>query len=484
VLTGRLATVALLALTLVLGLYGIERSLWLDEAWVANSVNAPTLGGMFYYPNWLQTSPPLFLLLARAAVRAFGLSTVVLRSVPLLLSLVAVWAMLGAARKVVSPSFAVLATAILAFHPTVVEYFRSFKQYGGEVAATGLVLWAAIAYLQKPERKQFYILLAVTVGAMALSYPTVFLLPGLIVVVGLGDRRRAIALAGVSGVVLAVLYWFFVQPNYTPALHQYWMSDPQNWLTPGMIAAVAFCAVVAVRIAVSPYADQRDRTSILLLTPCVLLFASELLGWYPASPRTQLFVRPCFLLLLAMNTEDLVTFLKWRRRNMDAAIILAAAVVMFLGVRKQFHEGRFQPEEDMSGAVRYLRKNVGPSDLVLVHPSLREGFLLYTAMQGWNAKPVIYGDTGWPCCPRGRPPGVDVSTPEKIQRDLDAKIPRDFHGRIWLFYTDRPLHWAYVRVEDSKLWQNYFWSRNCRPELYIRFANLGLTPLKCGGNSP
>jgi hypothetical protein len=465
----------LLALTLVLGLYGIERSLWLDEAWVANSVNAPTLGGMFYYPKWLQTSPPLFLLLSRAAIRIFGLSTVVLRSVPVLISLVAVWAMLAAARRVVSAPFAVLATAVLAFHPTVVEYFRSFKQYGGEIAATGLVLWAAVTYLKQPGRKQFYVLLAVVVGAMTLSYPTVFLLPGLVVAIAFSDRVKAITLAGVTGVVLVALYWFLVRPNFTPALRAYWMSDPGNW-TPAMIAAVAFCAVVAARIAFS-----RDRVSILLLTPCVLLFASELLGWYPASPRTQLFVRPCFLLLLAMNAEDLVTFLKWRRGPVDAIVILAAAVVMFLGVRKQFHEGRYQPEEDMSGAVGFLRKNVSPDDLVLVHPSLQEGFLLYTAMQGWTAKPVVYGDTGWPCCPRGRAPGLDISTPEKIRRDLDAKIPRDFHGRIWLFYTDRPLHWDYVRVEDSILWKNYFWSRDCRPELYIRFANLGLTPMTCAG---
>ena len=124
-LTGRFATVALLALTLLLGLYGIERSLWLDEAWVANSVNASTLGGMFHYPNWLQTTPPLFLLLARVAVKAFGLSTVVLRSVPMLLSLVAVWAMLGAARRVVSPSWAVLATAALAFEPDGATYYGS-----------------------------------------------------------------------------------------------------------------------------------------------------------------------------------------------------------------------------------------------------------------------------------------------------------------------------------------------------------------------
>src|SRR6185369_5173490 len=107
----------LLGFTLILGLYGIERSLWLDEAWVANSVHAPTLGGMFYYPNWLQTSPPLFLMLVRSAVGLFGLSTVVLRSVPLLLALVAVAALLGAGRRLFWRRFAVLARAILAFTP-------------------------------------------------------------------------------------------------------------------------------------------------------------------------------------------------------------------------------------------------------------------------------------------------------------------------------------------------------------------------------
>ncbi|MCU1337871.1 MAG: hypothetical protein JWO19_3452 [Bryobacterales bacterium] len=482
-LTGRFATIALLALTLVLGLYGIGRSLWLDEAWVANSVNAPTLGGMFYYPNWLQTSPPLFLLLARTAVNVFGLWTIVLRSIPLLLSLVAVAAMLAGARRTVSPPFAVLATAILAFHPTVVEYFRSFKQYGGEVAATAAVLLATVVYLQKPERRQFYLLISVVVATMTLSYPTVFLLPGLIAAVSVGNRARALILAGISGAVLAVLYWWFIRPNYSAALRAYWIGDPGTWLTPGVVAAVAFCVLAAARIgwsAATRNLTWRDWMSIVVLAPCVLLFASELLGWYPASPRTQLFVRPCFVLLLIMNLEDLVRFTKWR---VDAVVILLAAIVVFLGVRKQFHEGRFQPEEDMAGAIRYLHKNVAPPDLVLVHASLREGFLLYSAIEGWKAPPVIYGDTEWPCCPRGKQAGPDVSTPEQVLRDVDTKVPPDFHGRIWLFYTDRPLHWDYVHVYDPELWQKYFWSRNCRPVVYIRFANLGLVPMMCG-NSP
>jgi hypothetical protein len=191
-------------------------------------------------------------------------------------------------------------------------------------------------------------------------------------------------------------------------------------------------------------------------------------------------VRPCFILLLAINLQDLAKLTRWK---LDAVVILAAAIVVFLGVRKQFHEGRFQPEENMAGAVRYLHQNVAPSDLVLVHASLREGFLLYTGIEGWIAPPVVDGDTGWPCCPRDQAAGPDTATPDKVLRDLDAKVPHDFHGRIWLFYTDRPLHWEYVRAYDPKIWQNYFWSRNCRPELYIRFANLGLVPMTCAPSS-
>src|SRR5580658_3148113 len=92
------AETALLLAALVLGIYGIDRSLWMDEAWVANSALAPSLSGMFYYPDWLQTSPPLFLLLTRAAVYTVGVSSFAFRLVPLALALIAVAAMFAVSR--------------------------------------------------------------------------------------------------------------------------------------------------------------------------------------------------------------------------------------------------------------------------------------------------------------------------------------------------------------------------------------------------
>ena len=39
--------------------HDLGRSLWNDEAWVANSVLTDTLYRMFHYEAWLQTTPPL-----------------------------------------------------------------------------------------------------------------------------------------------------------------------------------------------------------------------------------------------------------------------------------------------------------------------------------------------------------------------------------------------------------------------------------------
>src|SRR5579871_5577016 len=91
------SSIILAAAALVLGLNGIGRSLWLDEAWVANSILQPSIPEMFNYPDWVQSSPPLFLLASRAAVAALGLSNESLRAVPLAMAVLAAVALFFAA---------------------------------------------------------------------------------------------------------------------------------------------------------------------------------------------------------------------------------------------------------------------------------------------------------------------------------------------------------------------------------------------------
>jgi hypothetical protein len=55
---------ALVTLGIMTRTINLHQSLFVDEAW-ANSVLTESLHEMLYYDNWLQTSPPLFLLLVR-----------------------------------------------------------------------------------------------------------------------------------------------------------------------------------------------------------------------------------------------------------------------------------------------------------------------------------------------------------------------------------------------------------------------------------
>jgi hypothetical protein len=99
-------------------------------------------------------------------------------------------------------------------------------------------------------------------------------------------------------------------------------------------------------------------------------------------------------------------------------------------------------------------------------------------MTGWHP-PAKYGSTGWPCCARARTPAK--STEAAVRKDLEDLIPPDFRGRVWLFYSNRPLHWDYIGLNEGELWRKLAWDRGCLPTYYLEFPNLVISPMQCGG---
>lgn len=432
--------ILVLIAALAMGLYGIERSLWLDETWVANSVLQPTWSGMFNYPDWLQTTPPLFLLLERGVIQVFGLSNITLRIIPLAFSLIAVGVLMAAAGKVVSPAFAVLGGALMAFHPTVIEYSHTLKQYSGEMAAAAIIL-LVVTY-----RLRFRWMVAAFVLLLPLAYAIAFLIPGAAIAIGV---RRASVLAAVSGLELAILYVFFIRPNTSPLLRGFWVNSAQG-LTRGLFLALLFCVAAII--------FMRSRIVLIALLPCLLLAATTALHWYPNSPRTRLFVLPGFFLAAMIVAEKLIG----KRR----IVLVVAFGYMAVTAWKQVRAHRNRPEEDYAGAVQYLRDHAAPQDQILVHASVKEGFKLYARMDNWN-HPVFYGDTGYPCCRR--------SVPTKSPVD-DLKIP---NGRLWLFYSTRPSHWQYVGRDESRIWRMYLTSHGCAESSTTNLPNLAITQMDC-----
>lgn len=474
------ASAVVLLSALGAGIYGMGRSLWLDEAWVANSVQAPSLAAMFFHTDWLQVNPPLFLLLVRNTVRIAGLSNVSLRGVPLAMGILGAIGMLLAARRVLSPAFAALACALLALHPTSIEYSHTLKQYSAELAGSAVLLLATILYLQQPGRARFAGLVAASALILPLAYPLVFLLPGVALAVYFtSGRARFLVLDGVAGAMGQLLYFVFIRPNFSPALHEFFKTVADSGFSAGLAAAGLFCTFAAVRLILKLRKTNpgwREWTQIVCLLPCVLFAVSAALGWYPSSHRTRLFLLPCFMLLLVMTAEELLGRFKFRA---DVAALCLALVIPVLAIQKEVAEHRNLPEEDIAGAVRFLQRNTGPGDLVLVHPSVREGFLLYARMFGWKAPQAIFTNTGWPCCQRGIDPMPGGSTERAVMEDLRGRVPREFSNRAWLYYTTRPTQWTYVGMKEQDSWKKFFWERGCLAGPYFAFENQAISPMDC-----
>jgi hypothetical protein len=152
-LARRRATIYIM--TIVVGVYGVlqrcsglGRSLWLDEAWVANSVSAPSLEGMFYYDAWLQSSPPLFLLLVRLTVAPFGPSNTSFRAVPFFMGILAILSMLLFAARTLSRQYALLAWTLLVLSPFAIDYSKELKQYSSELAVSATILLLTSLYVE------------------------------------------------------------------------------------------------------------------------------------------------------------------------------------------------------------------------------------------------------------------------------------------------------------------------------------------------
>jgi len=154
-----------------------NRSLWIDEVYVANSLIRMNFRQLAQPAlEYEQKAPILFLWLCRLAVLVFGRQEMALRLVPLLCSLTALMLFVPLTRRLLSPLGAVVAVALLALAPPLVYHSVEIKQYSAELLATVVSL---LLYAHYHRSKHWPALLAWAAGGAVLvwfSYASIFVL--------------------------------------------------------------------------------------------------------------------------------------------------------------------------------------------------------------------------------------------------------------------------------------------------------------------
>ena len=130
-----------------------NRSLWLDEALLADNILTRNLRQLFAPLDHNQAAPFGFLLAEKVLGRWLGYSEYVLRAIPLVAGITSVILFLSIARRILAPRAVPIAISLFAIAPPLIYYSSELKQYSSDTAIGLLIVWLGLVIADSPLSK-------------------------------------------------------------------------------------------------------------------------------------------------------------------------------------------------------------------------------------------------------------------------------------------------------------------------------------------
>ena len=379
-----------------------DRSLWLDEARVAN------YAGQSFSDNITKTrlgsSSPVAYPLLLQAVRQFSDSPFAVRSTAAVSSLVAIFVILMLVRVGIDGSGALIAAAILAVSPSQIRYAQEVREYSLSVLLASLMIFAFLSFRKEKDGAHVPLLVWLFLAPLV-QYGLVFFAVALLVILAIEAwrlhgrkavlRRTAGATAFLAtGAIITVALtlrgqwgrggmsyldsYFFDGPIFDPgAMCQFLITkipEMMTYFTLGHGSAVLLVPVLGLLVLVRPSADRDSRILIALAGLSVIIVAAaSLANIYPLGPiRQNLFLAPAVAVGIGGGWVALTTVFPMKYRSVATAIFLV--LVLAAGTFGVIRANPYQEIEDIKTVLAGLDDR-DPGDVVYVYygawPALR-----------------------------------------------------------------------------------------------------------------
>jgi hypothetical protein len=389
--------------------YAVNRSLWLDESFLALNIMGRNMHRLLTAPlDFNQTAPAGFLFVEKAAVEVFDKGEYTLRALPFVCGIIGLLLYPLLARRALGPVGAIIAVALFAFSGPLVYYSSELKPYSGDIAATIAISIMAIAALDDrlTVRRGFgfgligFVLIQLTyAGVMAAAGTGAVLLT----IFGLDHRwgRSGPLVALVGTWAAGALVFLFARPGleteqYTRGQGRLgrfapfptsqaditWYSDrvkdvvvgdanfnPTRW----PIYLVTLLAIVGTVNLVT----RNWRVFTLLAAPVLATVVVSAAHKFPLLARTTLFFVPLLLLLV---TNGIVVLARRVPRVVGAVAAAFVAGALLVQVSAGGGYGIAQPyfRSKMKNQLTYVAKHWRAGDVLYVHYSSQYAFGYYS----------------------------------------------------------------------------------------------------------
>jgi len=402
-------------------------SLWFDEIAIALNLRDRNLWELVSRPlAWHQVAPGGFLALEAVARALFGEGERALRLPALVGGTAGLLALPLLARRLVSNSAALLATALAAASPFLVRYANEVKPYGIDFAAGVVLPWLALRWRNQPgaRRGRALALAAACFSVIGFGGVLAGAAVGAVLVVaawrgGRAARRRALAVAlpgplvGVgtvwlAGVLLpasdrAFLAEFWARGLLDPGrgwTALFWPLERLRALALDLLGAggvrVGDALALLLLYGVLRLFRTQAAGAALLFAPAAAALGAGVVGALPFEGRLALVAVPALAIGIASGAERAVRFVL-RREGLVfavlAALSLAGGGTLAATTRPAWSAGQHGHE-----LMDRLRTAAEPGDAVYVFFAARPAWELWAA-RSWSGGEVVeggcHGDEPW-----------------------------------------------------------------------------------------
>jgi len=427
------------------------RSLWLDEASVANWISQSNLKGVLAS---LGPAPPLFVITIHYLVKLLPNNEFTLRLLPCLFGIGSLVLIYLVARRIDS-KVALLTLILFSFSPHLIIYSKELKQYSGDVFFALLLVFLAERIVRKDSWRNWGLWVLFSSLALGFSHAAVFVIPGLSLVLllqGIGSRGRGILSKwlmsnAVVGLVFLLIFSFITRGQIQDWLVAFWKgfypdtTSGKNllfWLVRSHLTILKdffqpndWLALVLIPVAMGDFVRTNHRRFLLyLLFPLFLALVASSLHRYPYGvTRLMLFATPMLFVAMGQGLFRILTVLYQKKY----VVALAVMVILFSWPTvSQIYTGftkpmivAFPPKEEMRPVIQYLEKNLEAGDRIYVYYGAVPAFKYY---YHGSYKNVVLGESH----------RDDIN---EYPSDIDKILERNI--RVWLVFS----HYWWVRDE-------------------------------------
>jgi hypothetical protein len=395
-----------LAGLLRLAVYLADRSLVIDEAFIALNVARRSATGLTGELDWNSAAPVAFLEIEKGLTGLFGSSDYVLRLAPLTASLAAVFLFVRLAQRVLESYAISIAALLFAGTALATSYAAIAKPYSFDLLVV-IALFLATLEVLRNEAANWPVVLLAALGIVGplFSYASVFAIAAsaaVLVLDALVHHSRAKRLrtaAVVCAWLLVLAATFLVQSSTLTHIRRSLSQDNINSLTSlrnaggavrqvlgvspysndlGVAFAFAAAVAAALLIAVGFVSLIRNawESALLLTLPAVFLMAASAAGWYPLFPRTMLFLVPTLVLFLAAGCRALLESSRSAVFRASVLVLLALVIVSQAASTVRTLQS-VRPDNGIKPIMRALAERQRPGDAVYLNFAAQYAFAHY-----------------------------------------------------------------------------------------------------------